>query len=78
MDQERPRGDVRGNQTKAPPITTVAAGVDPYRLLDGRSVLITGATGSFGRCFVRNLLARSTVSRVAVYSRDEFKQYEMQ
>jgi UDP-N-acetylglucosamine 4,6-dehydratase len=73
MDQKRPK-----DAAKAAPITAVTPGNDPYRLFDGHSVLITGATGSFGRCFVRNLLSRSAVTRVAVYSRDEFKQYEMQ
>jgi UDP-N-acetylglucosamine 4,6-dehydratase len=51
---------------------------DPYRQFDGKSVLVTGGTGSFGRLFVQNLLARSRPARVIVFSRDEFKQYEMQ
>lgn len=51
---------------------------DPYREFDNKSVLVTGGTGSFGRRFIKNLLARSGVRRVVVYSRDEFKQYEMQ
>src|SRR5262245_16373935 len=46
--------------------------------LDDRAVLITGATGSFGRTMVRKLLEESTVKRIAVLSRDEFKQYQMQ
>lgn len=44
---------------------------------DGKSVLITGGTGSFGKKFVRAVLDRTTVQRVIVYSRDELKQYEM-
>jgi UDP-N-acetylglucosamine 4,6-dehydratase len=47
-------------------------------LFDGKSVLITGGTGSFGRQFVRTLLSRSMPRRVVVYSRDELKQFEMQ
>lgn len=47
-------------------------------VLDDRSVLVTGATGSFGRAFVRLLLKRSKARRVAVFSRDELKQYEME
>jgi UDP-N-acetylglucosamine 4,6-dehydratase len=52
--------------------------MNPYTLFDGKSVLVTGGTGSFGRRFIRNVLARSSAQRVIVYSRDEFKQYEMQ
>jgi len=51
---------------------------DPYRQFDGKSVLVTGGSGSFGRLFVRNLLTRSEPARLIVFSRDEFKQYEMQ
>ncbi|HVJ56099.1 MAG TPA: UDP-N-acetylglucosamine 4,6-dehydratase (inverting) [Aliidongia sp.] len=50
----------------------------PYDQFDDKSVLITGGTGSFGRRFVSNLLQRSRARRVVIYSRDEFKQYEMQ
>ena len=46
--------------------------------LDGRSVLITGGTGSFGHKFVEMVLARYKPKRLAIYSRDELKQYEMQ
>jgi UDP-N-acetylglucosamine 4,6-dehydratase len=45
---------------------------------DGRSILITGGTGSFGRRFVHTLLAGCKPRRVVIYSRDELKQYEMQ
>jgi len=45
--------------------------------LDGRSVLITGGTGSFGRKFVQTALDRYKPARLAIYSRDELKQYEM-
>ena len=45
--------------------------------LDGKSVLITGGTGSFGRRFVETVLAEHNVSRLVVYSRDELKQEEM-
>ncbi len=43
-----------------------------------RSVLITGGTGSFGRAFIRRLLADdATPRRIVVFSRDEFKQSEL-
>ncbi|EFQ23507.1 UDP-N-acetylglucosamine 4,6-dehydratase [Aminomonas paucivorans DSM 12260] len=41
------------------------------------SILITGGTGSFGKAFVRHLLAEDRPERVIIYSRDEFKQFEM-
>ncbi len=45
----------------------------------GKSVLITGGTGSFGRTFVRYLLRNHPdVRRVVILSRDEFKQFQMQ
>lgn len=43
----------------------------------GKAVLVTGGTGSFGRKFVRDLLDQGEPSRVAILSRDELKQYEM-
>jgi UDP-N-acetylglucosamine 4,6-dehydratase/5-epimerase len=46
---------------------------------DGKSILITGGTGSFGQCFVRRLVeSGAAFRRLIVYSRDELKQYEMQ
>jgi UDP-N-acetylglucosamine 4,6-dehydratase/5-epimerase len=47
-------------------------------MIDGKSILITGGTGSFGRAFVRTLLESGNPRRIVVYSRDELKQYEMQ
>jgi UDP-N-acetylglucosamine 4,6-dehydratase len=45
--------------------------------LDGKSVLVTGGTGSFGRAFCRLILEQSDPRRVVVFSRDELKQHEM-
>jgi len=47
-------------------------------VLDDSSILITGGTGSFGKEFIRNILRTSRPRRVIVYSRDEWKQSEMQ
>lgn len=47
-------------------------------MFDDASILITGGTGSFGRQFVKTLLATSKPQRIIVYSRDELKQYDMQ
>ncbi|UCC45372.1 MAG: UDP-N-acetylglucosamine 4,6-dehydratase (inverting) [Candidatus Zixiibacteriota bacterium] len=47
-------------------------------MLNNKSILITGGTGSFGRKFVETILTRfGTMRRVIVYSRDELKQFEM-
>ena len=46
-------------------------------ILGNSQVLVTGGTGSFGREFIRTLLADHSPERVVVYSRDELKQYEM-
>ncbi|WP_199902181.1 UDP-N-acetylglucosamine 4,6-dehydratase (inverting) [Azospirillum sp. B506] len=48
------------------------------RMLDGRSILVTGGTGSFGRRFVETVMRHARPRRVIIFSRDEFKQYEMQ
>jgi UDP-N-acetylglucosamine 4,6-dehydratase len=45
--------------------------------IDGRSVLVTGGTGSFGRRLIRTLLDRHRPNRVVIVSRDELKQHEM-
>lgn len=44
--------------------------------LRGKSILVTGGTGSFGRAFIRHALETLNPSRIAVFSRDEMKQYE--
>lgn len=45
---------------------------------DGKSVLVTGGTGSFGRAMVERLLADFSPRKVIVFSRDEQKHYAMQ
>ena len=45
--------------------------------LDGTSVLITGGTGSLGESLVENLLGKSKVRRIAIFSRDELKQQHL-
>ncbi len=46
-------------------------------MLNGKTILITGGTGSFGQAFVKRILADYKVRRVIIYSRDEYKQYMM-
>jgi UDP-N-acetylglucosamine 4,6-dehydratase len=43
----------------------------------GKTILITGGTGSFGNAFVSYLLKNSNYKRIIIFSRDELKQYEM-
>lgn len=47
-------------------------------MLNGKRILVTGGTGSFGRRFVQRVLERYEPARLVVFSRDEMKQYEMQ
>lgn len=49
----------------------------PAAELDGKSILVTGGTGSFGSAFVRRLLRTSDARRIIVFSRDEQKQDTM-
>ena len=45
--------------------------------LDDRSILVTGATGSFGRAFVGCVVKQYKPKRLIIFSRDELKQFEM-
>ncbi len=45
-------------------------------VLFGKSILITGGTGSFGRAFIANALENLNPKRIVIFSRDELKQYE--
>ena len=45
--------------------------------LDGKTLLVTGATGSFGTAFMRAVLARHDVASIRAFSRDELKQSEL-
>ena len=47
-------------------------------MFNGKSVLVTGGTGSFGHAFVERMLTQYSPKRVIIYSRDEFKQFLMQ
>ena len=47
-------------------------------MLNGKSILITGGTGSFGKAFVKTILTKyPEIKRLVVFSRDELKQFEM-
>ncbi len=55
----------------------VPAGGTANNQLDGRTILVTGGTGSFGQKFVETLITRHRPKKVIVFSRDELKQYDM-
>lgn len=46
--------------------------------LKGKTILITGGTGSFGKNFAKHILANSALKRLVIFSRDELKQSQMQ
>lgn len=46
-------------------------------MFDGKDILITGGTGSFGRVLTQLLLEQYKPNRIVIYSRDELKQIEM-
>ncbi|MDA7552988.1 UDP-N-acetylglucosamine 4,6-dehydratase (inverting) [Candidatus Pelagibacter sp.] len=47
-------------------------------MFNNKSILITGGTGSFGQKFTEEILRRYKVKKIVIYSRDEFKQDQMQ
>jgi UDP-N-acetylglucosamine 4,6-dehydratase len=47
-------------------------------VFNDKSILITGGTGSFGKKFIKTVLAQYKPRRLIVFSRDELKQFEMQ
>ncbi|MEO5356479.1 MAG: UDP-N-acetylglucosamine 4,6-dehydratase (inverting) [Nitrospirae bacterium YQR-1] len=46
-------------------------------MFDGKTILVTGGTGSFGKKFAEYVLKKYKVKKLIIFSRDEFKQYEM-
>jgi UDP-N-acetylglucosamine 4,6-dehydratase len=46
-------------------------------MLNNKTILITGGTGSFGQAFVNKVLKKYKLKKIIIYSRDEYKQYEM-
>lgn len=46
-------------------------------MLTNKTILITGGTGSFGKCFTKYVLTHYEPKKIIIYSRDEFKQWLM-
>ena len=47
-------------------------------MLNNKTILVTGGTGSFGNRFVEYVLENYNPKKIIIYSRDEFKQFNMQ
>jgi len=47
-------------------------------MLNDKTILVTGGTGSFGKKFISTVLKRYNPKKIIIYSRDELKQSEMQ
>jgi UDP-N-acetylglucosamine 4,6-dehydratase len=50
---------------------------DPAPHINGKVVLITGGTGSFGQAMARKLLTKYKPASIRIFSRDELKQHDM-
>lgn len=46
-------------------------------MLNNKTILVTGGTGSFGKCFTKYVLENYNPKKIIIYSRDEFKQWMM-
>ena len=46
-------------------------------MMEGKRILVTGGTGSFGNTFIPLTLNKYKPKQIVVYSRDEMKQWEM-
>jgi len=46
-------------------------------MFNGKNILITGGTGSFGKKYTQILLKKYKPNKIIIFSRDELKQYEM-
>ena len=47
-------------------------------MLNNKSILLTGGTGSFGNKFIETAIKKyKKIKRLIIFSRDELKQYEL-
>lgn len=58
-------------------MTAIGASMNASFPLQDKVILVTGGTGSFGKCFVKKALTEHNPRKVIVFSRDELKQWEM-
>src|SRR5215207_2952775 len=62
----------------APILNQLRDFTQPWMDLNDKAVLVTGGTGSFGKHFIKTVLAQYKPRRLIIFSRDELKQFEMQ
>ena len=58
-------------------VSTLRDFTQPWLDLNDKSVLVTGGTGSFGKHFLKTVIAQYKPRRLIVFSRDELKQFEL-
>src|SRR6185437_13276978 len=58
-------------------VSTLRDFTQPWLDLNDKSVLVTGGTGSFGKHFLKTVIAGYKPRRLIIFSRDELKQFEM-
>jgi len=75
MVQQARRIELTGLPAAKPEIRDFS---QPWLDLNDKTVLVTGGTGSFGKHFVKTVVAQYQPRRLIIFSRDELKQYEMQ
>ncbi len=51
--------------------------MDNKQLLENKTLLVTGGTGSFGHYFTKYVLDNYNPKKIIIYSRDEYKQFVM-
>ncbi len=54
------------------------ATIQDMKELQGKTILITGGTGSFGKNFAKHILTHSNLKKLIIFSRDELKQFQME
>src|SRR3978361_2271763 len=67
-----------GDIPPMPNVTLLRDFAQPWMDPNDKAVLVTGGTGSFGKHFIKTVIAQYKPRRLIVFSRDELKQSEMQ
>jgi UDP-N-acetylglucosamine 4,6-dehydratase len=78
MVQQTRKINLKGVQPVPAPAAERREFSQPWLDLNDKTVLVTGGTGSFGKHFVKTVVAHYQPRRLIIFSRDELKQYEMQ
>jgi UDP-N-acetylglucosamine 4,6-dehydratase len=70
--------DTPASASVSPIFTGLRDFSQPWMDLNDKAVLVTGGTGSFGKHFIKTVIANYKPRRLIIFSRDELKQFEMQ